>query len=203
MLALVVHLLRTSGIRVHAHLYDWIIRADTPDLCSAHTLETINILQSMGWTINWKNSTTLTRSRISGSAFRPQSGPSFSTQLISRASYPVCPCQPSCLPARLHLSTAEFLISPRLYTSMVGELPSSETGFAAIFATSSHRLVVEDCAENLPHKNKYSNLANERVESMNILVTGISDFYIYVAKHEFNQSTGSFLPKTVLFWVIL
>ena len=63
----------------------------------------------------------------------------------------------------------------------VGELRSGVTGFATIFATGSHRLLVQAYAENLPHKNKYSNLANERGKiykfstSINVLVTGISD----------------------------
>ena len=63
----------------------------------------------------------------------------------------------------------------------VGELRSGVTGFATIYATGSHRLVVEAYAENLRHKNKYSNLANKRgiiykfSISMNLLVTGISD----------------------------
>ena len=55
-LAPVVQLLRTRGIRVHAYLDDWIIRADSPELCSAHAQETIHLLQSLGWTINWKKS---------------------------------------------------------------------------------------------------------------------------------------------------
>ena len=66
----------------------------------------------------------------------------------------------------------------------VGELRSGVTGFATIYATGSHRLVVQAYTENLPHKNKYSNLANERGRiykfsiSVNLLVTGISDFYV-------------------------
>ena len=46
-LAPVVQLLRTQGIRVHAYLNDWII---------IHTQQTIQLLQSLGWTINWKKS---------------------------------------------------------------------------------------------------------------------------------------------------
>ena len=63
----------------------------------------------------------------------------------------------------------------------VGELRSGVTGFATIYATGSHRLLVQAYAENPPHKNKYSNLANKRGRiykfsiSMNLLVTGISD----------------------------
>ena len=66
-----------------------------------------------------------------------------------------------------------------IYT--VGELRSGVTGFATIYATGSHRLVVQAYAENLRHKNKYPNLANKRgiiykfSISMNLLVTGVSD----------------------------
>ena len=51
----------------------------------------------------------------------------------------------------------------------VGELRSGVTGFPTIYmyATDSHRRLVQAYAENLPHKNKYSNLANKRVESTN------------------------------------
>ena len=53
-LAPVVQLLRYQGIRVHAYLDDWIIRADSPDQSRQHTRKTISLLQSLGWTINWK-----------------------------------------------------------------------------------------------------------------------------------------------------
>ena len=56
MLALVVQLLRRRGIRVHANLHNLIIRADSPELCSVHAQETIHLLQSLGWTINWTES---------------------------------------------------------------------------------------------------------------------------------------------------
>ena len=52
-LAPVVQLLRTQGIRVHAYLGDWIIRADSHE---QSLLQTIQLLQSLGWTINWKKS---------------------------------------------------------------------------------------------------------------------------------------------------
>ena len=55
-LASLVQLLRTRGIRVHAYLDDWIIWAYNPDICVQHTQETIRLLQSLGWTINWKKS---------------------------------------------------------------------------------------------------------------------------------------------------
>ena len=51
-----VQLFRTKGIRVHAYLDDWIIRADNLKLCIQHTQETIERLLSLGWTINWKKS---------------------------------------------------------------------------------------------------------------------------------------------------
>ena len=37
-------------------IFDWIIRADTPEHCIQHTQETIQLLISLGWTINWKKS---------------------------------------------------------------------------------------------------------------------------------------------------
>ena len=55
-LAPVVQLLSTQGIRVHAYLYDWIIRADSPEQNLQHTQQTIKLLQTLGWTINWKKS---------------------------------------------------------------------------------------------------------------------------------------------------
>ena len=55
-LAPVVQLLCTQGIQVHAYLDDWIIRADSPEQSLQHTRQTIQLLQSLGWTINWKKS---------------------------------------------------------------------------------------------------------------------------------------------------
>ena len=55
-LAPVVQLLCTQGIRVHAYLDDWIIRADSPEQSLQHTSQTIQLLQTLGWTINWKKS---------------------------------------------------------------------------------------------------------------------------------------------------
>ena len=55
-LAPLVQLLRTRGIRVHAYLDDWIIRADSPDRSVIRTQQTIQLLQILGWTINWKKS---------------------------------------------------------------------------------------------------------------------------------------------------
>ena len=44
----------------------------------------------------------------------------------------------------------------------VDELRSGVTGFATIYATGSHRFLMQLHAENLSHKNNYSNLANKR-----------------------------------------
>ena len=55
-LAPVVQLLRTQGIRVHAYRDDWIIRADWPEQSLQHTRQTIQLLQTLGWTINCKKS---------------------------------------------------------------------------------------------------------------------------------------------------
>ena len=55
-LALLVQLLCTRGIRVHAYLDNWIIRADSSDQSVLHTQQTIKLLQTLGWTINWKKS---------------------------------------------------------------------------------------------------------------------------------------------------
>ena len=48
------------------------------------------------------------------------------------------------------------------FSTTVGELRSGVTGFATIYATGSHRFLVQLHAENLSHKNNYSNLANKR-----------------------------------------
>ena len=63
-----VQLLRTKGIRVHAYLNDWIIWADSPEQSLLHTRQTIQLLQTLGWTINWKKSI-LGPSRILNSWF--------------------------------------------------------------------------------------------------------------------------------------
>ena len=68
----------------------------------------------------------------------------------------------------------------------VGELRSGVTGFATIYATGSHRFLVQLHAENLSHKNNYSNLANKWARiynffiSMNVMVTVISDSWIFI-----------------------
>ena len=80
-----------------------------------------------------------------------------------------------------HLSLSRMSWEILTYNVTVGELRSGVTGFATIYATGSHRLVVQAYAENLRHKNKYPNLANKRgiiykfSISMNLLVTGVSD----------------------------
>ena len=53
-LAHVVQLLRTQGIRVHAYFDDWIIWADSSEQSLLHTQRTNQLLQTLGWTINWK-----------------------------------------------------------------------------------------------------------------------------------------------------
>ena len=55
-LAPVVHLLRSQGIQVHAYLDDWIIRAPSKELSLLHTQQVLQLLQSLGWTINWAKS---------------------------------------------------------------------------------------------------------------------------------------------------
>ena len=55
-LAPVVHLLRSRGIQVHAYLDDWIIRASSKELSLLHTQQVLQLLQSLGWTINWDKS---------------------------------------------------------------------------------------------------------------------------------------------------
>ena len=55
-LAPVVQLLRTQGIRVHAYLDDWIIRAHSREQSLEHTQHILQLLQSLGWTINWDKS---------------------------------------------------------------------------------------------------------------------------------------------------
>ena len=53
-LAPLVQLLRTRGIRIH--LDDWIIHADSPEQSVLHMQQTIQLLQTLGWTINWRKS---------------------------------------------------------------------------------------------------------------------------------------------------
>ena len=55
-LAPVVHLLRSQGIQVHAYLDDWIIRAPSKEQSLLHTQHVLQLLQSLGWTINWAKS---------------------------------------------------------------------------------------------------------------------------------------------------
>ena len=55
-LAPVVHLLRSRGIQVHAYLDNWIIRASSKELSLLHTQQVLQLLQSLGWTINWDKS---------------------------------------------------------------------------------------------------------------------------------------------------
>ena len=55
-LAPVIQLLRSQGIQVHAYLDDWIIRATSREQSLEHTQHIIQLLQSLGWTINWDRS---------------------------------------------------------------------------------------------------------------------------------------------------
>ena len=55
-LAPVVQLLCSRGIQVHAYLDDWIIRASSQQQSLEHTQHVIQLLQSLGWTINWDKS---------------------------------------------------------------------------------------------------------------------------------------------------
>ena len=55
-LAPVIQLLRSQGIQVHAYLDDWIIRATSQEQSLEHTKHIIQLLQSLGWTINWDKS---------------------------------------------------------------------------------------------------------------------------------------------------
>ena len=92
-LAPVVQLLRTRGIRVHAYLDDWIIRADSPELCSAHAQETTYMYMTSSTIFGVDDkleeipSRTLTYTRISRPSFQPQTGPYISTQVVSRDSH--------------------------------------------------------------------------------------------------------------------
>ena len=55
-LAPVIQLLRSQGIQVHAYLDDWTIRATSQEQSLEHTQHIIQLLQSLGWTINWDKS---------------------------------------------------------------------------------------------------------------------------------------------------
>ena len=72
-------------------------------------------------------------------------------------------------------------LSDLMVVHTVGGLRSGVTGFVTIYATGPHRLLVQAYAKNLPHKNKYSNPANEQGRiyqfsiSANLLVTCIID----------------------------
>ena len=55
-LAPVIQLLRSQGIQVHAYLDDWIIRATSQEQSLKHTQHIIQLIQSLGWTINWDKS---------------------------------------------------------------------------------------------------------------------------------------------------
>ena len=55
-LAPVIQLLHSQGIQVHVYLDDWIIHATSREQSLEHTHHIIQLLQSLGWTINWDKS---------------------------------------------------------------------------------------------------------------------------------------------------
>ena len=116
-LAPVVQLLRTQGIRVHAYLDDWIIRANSQKQSLEHTQQTFQLLQSLGWTIN-SNTSMLQPSHFLdflGLHFNLERAPislrTLSYQL-SPVSYPVCLHQRSCLLAKFHPSAGCHILPP-------------------------------------------------------------------------------------------
>ena len=83
-LAPVIQLLRSQGIQVHAYLDDWIIRATSREQSLEHTQHIIQLLQSLGWTINWDKSM-LQPSRIldfPGFTFQLRTSPHISYGLV-------------------------------------------------------------------------------------------------------------------------
>ena len=52
----VVQLLRLQGIRLHVYLDDWLIRADSPEEVSDHARLVIQLLQHLGWLVNYAKS---------------------------------------------------------------------------------------------------------------------------------------------------
>ena len=52
----IVQILRAHGVRIHAYLDDWLIRADSPDQARLHTNLVVNLLQYFGWKVNFKKS---------------------------------------------------------------------------------------------------------------------------------------------------
>ena len=57
-LAPIVHYLRTQGFFLHAYLDDWLIRANSPQQVVEAVQMTVNMLENLGWTINWSKSQT-------------------------------------------------------------------------------------------------------------------------------------------------
>ena len=45
-----------QGIEVHAYLDNWLFRADLKKQCDTHLTTSLELFQSMGWTINWDKS---------------------------------------------------------------------------------------------------------------------------------------------------
>ena len=137
MLALVVHPLRTGGIRVHGYLDDW--RANTPDPCSVHTEETIHLLQFLGWTINWKKSV-LKPSRISESAFRTQSGPHFANQLIFRDTHQ---CPISSARVNHHVCPQDYVYQQQNFSFRPVHIPGQAA--ATFFPILAKTMMVSTC----------------------------------------------------------
>lgn len=52
----VLQYLRQRGIKVHAYLDDWIVRAASRDQCHRHTQELLETLEHLGWLVNYPKS---------------------------------------------------------------------------------------------------------------------------------------------------
>ena len=48
--------LRRTGIRIHAYLDDWVIRASSHQQCVRHTELVLDLLKQLGWLVNWGKS---------------------------------------------------------------------------------------------------------------------------------------------------
>ena len=126
-LAPVVQLLRTQGIRVHAYMVDWIIRAHSREQSLEHTQHTV-VGRSTGtnqcynlhefWTF-WVYISTWNE---------PLYPPRTLSYQLSPTSYPVCLLQQSCLLGKFHPSSAGCHISPRSYTTAVFTSGFSSSG---------------------------------------------------------------------------
>ena len=118
-LAPVIQLLRSQGIQVHAYLDDWIIRTTSQEQSLEHTQHIIQLLQSLGWTINW-NKSMLQPSRILdflGLHFNLEQA--LISPDLSPRSYPVYLHRRSCLLGKFHPSSAGCHTLPHLYQAAV------------------------------------------------------------------------------------